>query len=624
MIRNAWLCDDAYITFRTVDNFVNGYGLTWNTVERVQAYTNPLWMFVVSAVYAITREIYYSSLMLSMAISLSAVGVVAWRVAKSPGMAALTVATLACSKAFVDYSTSGLENPLTYLLLALFIAAYDLREAGSRKIVILSFLASCVAINRMDNVIVCLPALVYVVWCAPSCRGMLSLLLGLTPFMLWEGFSLLYYGFPFPNTAYAKLGITIPAVEMMKQGMCYVLDSLAVDPLTIPVIAAGIVVPFLAKDRRDMPLAVGIALSIIYVIGIGGDFMTGRFFAAPFFCAAAMLSYRPLPSAKIWVPLLVVIAIVGLCNPRTPVLSGGGYGATYDDRTYEQSNHGISDARAFYYKYSSLLGPTPGPKLDTPHWSRLLSQPDVYYSPFLIADAVGVFGFYVGPHSFILDTIGLADPLIARTPCMQRKYWRIGHWARYIPLGYVETITSGENRILDKNLAAYYDALSLICRGPLFDTRRLIAILKMNTGGYDELMEAYARRMWGMRQEEKLGVMIANGVIPISWNQAGCTVFTHGEIVAYVDKTRHPSRIEISLESDDSYRIDYTSGDLNLATQMVPSCGPPAGELVVHVLTIPEAAVSRGFDKIVITPHQGDGIYRLGYVRLLEERRRTH
>ena len=33
----AWLSDDAYITFRTIDNFIDGYGLTWNIGERVQA-----------------------------------------------------------------------------------------------------------------------------------------------------------------------------------------------------------------------------------------------------------------------------------------------------------------------------------------------------------------------------------------------------------------------------------------------------------------------------------------------------------------------------------------------------------------------------------------------------------
>ena len=55
IFRRAWMCDDAFITLRTVDNFVNGYGLTWNVDERVQAYTHPLWMFVISLFYLFTR-----------------------------------------------------------------------------------------------------------------------------------------------------------------------------------------------------------------------------------------------------------------------------------------------------------------------------------------------------------------------------------------------------------------------------------------------------------------------------------------------------------------------------------------------------------------------------------------
>ena len=36
VLRLGWMSDDAYISFRTVWNLVNGYGLTWNTDERVQ------------------------------------------------------------------------------------------------------------------------------------------------------------------------------------------------------------------------------------------------------------------------------------------------------------------------------------------------------------------------------------------------------------------------------------------------------------------------------------------------------------------------------------------------------------------------------------------------------------
>ena len=46
LIRTAWICDDAYITFRTIDNFLHGFGLRWNVAERVQSFTHPLWLIV--------------------------------------------------------------------------------------------------------------------------------------------------------------------------------------------------------------------------------------------------------------------------------------------------------------------------------------------------------------------------------------------------------------------------------------------------------------------------------------------------------------------------------------------------------------------------------------------------
>ena len=40
LVRTAWIGDDAYITFRTIDNFVHGYGLRWNVAEREQLESN--------------------------------------------------------------------------------------------------------------------------------------------------------------------------------------------------------------------------------------------------------------------------------------------------------------------------------------------------------------------------------------------------------------------------------------------------------------------------------------------------------------------------------------------------------------------------------------------------------
>lgn len=65
LLTNAWILDDAYITFRTVDNLVHGLGLTWNVEERVQAFTHPLWMFVVSLCYLATHELFFTVILLS-------------------------------------------------------------------------------------------------------------------------------------------------------------------------------------------------------------------------------------------------------------------------------------------------------------------------------------------------------------------------------------------------------------------------------------------------------------------------------------------------------------------------------------------------------------------------------
>ena len=122
--RRAWLNDDAYITFRTVDNLVNGFRLTWNTTERVQSYTHPLWMFMLSIPYFFTREIFYTAMAFSIAVSFTAILLFTFVIARSKLNAMIGLLILGFSNAFVDYSTSGLANPLTHLLMALFYIVY--------------------------------------------------------------------------------------------------------------------------------------------------------------------------------------------------------------------------------------------------------------------------------------------------------------------------------------------------------------------------------------------------------------------------------------------------------------------------------------------------------------------
>ena len=133
LYRSAWLSDDSYITLRSVDNFVKGLGPVWNTGERVQVFTHPLWYLILSAFYFFTHEAFFTTLGVSLLISVTGFTLFALLSKRSAALA-ISLSILLFSNAFVDYSTSGLENPLTHLLIICFIFLYlqDEHDVSSR------------------------------------------------------------------------------------------------------------------------------------------------------------------------------------------------------------------------------------------------------------------------------------------------------------------------------------------------------------------------------------------------------------------------------------------------------------------------------------------------------------
>ncbi|HOQ33028.1 MAG TPA: hypothetical protein PLA12_11015 [Candidatus Hydrogenedens sp.] len=114
-LRTTWLCDDAYISFRTVDNIVNGYGLRWNVNERVQAYTHPLWMFLHIPFYALTKEMFLTPIFISFGISLLTIILLFTGIAQNLSQVLIATSILGFSRAYIDFSSSGLENPMSHL-----------------------------------------------------------------------------------------------------------------------------------------------------------------------------------------------------------------------------------------------------------------------------------------------------------------------------------------------------------------------------------------------------------------------------------------------------------------------------------------------------------------------------
>jgi arabinofuranosyltransferase len=607
LVRTAWLDDDAYITFRTVDNVLHGYGLRWNVLNRVQSYTHPLWMFAITAVSALTGEVYFASLLLSGGVSLVAVWLVARRVAGSVPLAVLALSMLLLSKAFVDYSTSGLENPFTHLLLVGFVL---IQTSGRRPTTVLG-LSTCILallmVNRFDTGLLVLPALVASGWRVGLARGWKPVLLGLLPLVAWEVFSVVYYGFPFPNTAYSKLQHGVARHELLYQGFLYLLDSTANDPLTLLVIGAAVLSP--ALRRRGLVTPAGIALYMAYIVWVGGDFMSGRFLTGPFILGVMHLVSAPRPGeswggTSSWTAPLAAAAlvwVVGLSAPRPTLASTAGYGTDIQPADAIAPT-GITDERRYYYPQSGLLRLRRGVPMPDHKWLYMGLDARRQGEQVLTTDAAGFIGYAAGPKVYFVDEYGLGDPLVSRLPAMAP--WRMGHFERHIPDGYLESLRTRKNVITDLQVAAYYEKLRIITEEPVWSRRRFRTILDMNLGRYDHLIRDYelVRATLDAVSERK-----PDGS---DWNMAGAIILSPRGVE--VPTPRRHGRIEIGVSGDDRYTVRFLRQGEVVGEATTYPRSPASGHMETRVVDAPD---DEEFDALRVVPSGGDGRYSLGHLR---------
>ncbi len=674
--QTAWQSDDAYITYRTMDNFVNGHGLRWNANERVQPYTHPLWLFVNMIPYAITREAFATGIAVSAFVTLLALALACFMVARNKTLALLGVTVLLFSRAFVDYATSGLENPLTHLLLALFFVVYLRREWTPRTLFWMSLVAALAALNRMDTILFYVPAVAFalarigaagngggpesarngdspvslgdsVAWYSPRfllawysprflawhsrrfLPGLGAVALGFVPFVLWELFSVFYYGFPFPNTAYAKLGTGIPAGELMAQGWHYFAHTFSRDPLTLPVTLLGVAAALFLRKDRLAPLGIGVLLYLLYVMKIGGDFMGGRFFTAPLFAAVLILTRLPVRgNPLVWAPAFAVAMLISLWQPFAPITTGaklrinikpeeaGWLFFSYSKLPSWKDANGIGDERRFWFPVTCLHDwmagdVTPSHKYaDTGRQYRKLDRPIT--KPH---GSVGFRGYFGGPKVHIIDYYALADPLLARLPAKYNANWRIGHFMRPVPRGYAAATGGQLDAFTDEGLGEYYAHLDRIIRGPLFSPGRWWDIVKMNLGAYDSLIDVDKYRFPGQRRVEhaRLGKAKKAGT---PGNAKGNLVLPGQGVHVSLAETSRAKTIELTVDGNDNYRLLFMKGADELGKATIEAEGRRGG-LAQHTVTVPAKAARKGFDAIKVIPFGGDKKYSLGHLALV-------
>ncbi|MBL8726410.1 MAG: hypothetical protein JNK49_20370 [Planctomycetes bacterium] len=277
---DPWLCDDAFVSFRYAEQWLAGHGLVFNPGERVEGYSNPLWVWLLAACGWFGADLPGAAQVLGALSFAATVGLLGWAACRGPAGrgAVLPVAALAVlgHHHLSDFATCGLET--SAFVLATTGTALALRRAASgRDFLGAALWAVVAALLRPDGAL----WLGLVGWFAlgASLRqrrvgaafGAALPGLGLfLPFLLWRH---AYYGDWLPNTFYAKSA----SDPYPGQGWFYVQLFLGSYWVLWPIAA---LLPVLCCWRRGTGrerLALMALAYLGFVVWVGGDFMFARF-----------------------------------------------------------------------------------------------------------------------------------------------------------------------------------------------------------------------------------------------------------------------------------------------------------------------------------------------------------
>lgn len=489
LIATAWISDDAAIILRSVLNFLHGFGPNFNIDERVQAYTSPLWFLLISVTSFLIHNVFVTTFLLSIGCALLAL----WffrHLIIFPESGIFAMALLLLSRSYVDFSTSGLENPLSHLLLILgLIQSFKTLRSNQKNPQVPLLIFSLLFLTRPDLILLILPLCALLLFSmfqsvrTENYRSIFFLKLikilfvAGGPIFVWTLFSTFYYGFPLSNTTYAKLVTDIDFKARLIQGIHYFMVSFAWDPVTL--LAFFLSFLFIYNQRsvssdqsvKNLPidlraLVLGQGLYFLYLMTVGGDFMAGRFLTAPLLISAIVIARSSLRFVHIE-NLIIASVLLAAIGTHT-ILNSSSVGW--------QDSYGVADERRFYFFRTGLINAWHNHALTIPQWK------DEKTNILVGCGGIGFTGIESGPGLHIIDFCGLTDPLLSHLPVADQIHWRIGHFIRSLPVGYVQSVETHRNLLIDPLTQRYYSAIIDVTRGHLFSKTRLRNILRLNLG----------------------------------------------------------------------------------------------------------------------------------------------
>lgn len=278
-----FIADDALISLRYSQRLIAGQGLTWNPGERVEGYSNLLWVLCCAALGLTGMDLVTATRVLGIAGISAAIGAVVYAHRPQDFKTALpmllTLMFLPLSAPIAVWAIGGMEQPLVAGLLAwAAVLCYRALEGMDQRPHLLwlpGFLLALLCLTRLDGALFTITATVVILildgakreaWRKAFTLAALPILFTI----LQIAFRRTYYGEWVPNTALVKF---TPSFKHALDGWHYIrAGALPILPL-IAVATASVVISFWKKFMRARMVLLGALLLAwtAYVIVIGGD-----------------------------------------------------------------------------------------------------------------------------------------------------------------------------------------------------------------------------------------------------------------------------------------------------------------------------------------------------------------
>ena len=133
-----WVTEDAFINFRVIGNLLAGHGPVYNVGERVEVYSDPLWLFTLAGIHKVIPQIDLEWLSVGLGLVCTGTGVLlaavaVTRLGRSRGSTIVLPVGLvifAVVPGVWEFATSGLEMGMVFLWIGLVFYLLVALESG--------------------------------------------------------------------------------------------------------------------------------------------------------------------------------------------------------------------------------------------------------------------------------------------------------------------------------------------------------------------------------------------------------------------------------------------------------------------------------------------------------------